>query len=49
MGIIPVVNLSCVDECELIPICIVPEKYVVVKLAFSHDWRAIKRTVKHSF
>ena len=47
-GIIPVVNLSGVDECELILICIVPEKCVVVKLAFSHDWHAIKRAVKHS-
>lgn len=48
MGIIPVVNMSGVDECELILICIVPENCVVVKLAFSHDWHAIKRAVKPS-
>ena len=40
--------MSGVDECELILIRIVPEKCAVVKLAFSHDWHAIKRAVKHS-
>lgn len=48
MGIIPVVNLSCVNECKLILICIVSEKYVVVKLAFSHNWHAMKRSIKCS-
>lgn len=33
VGIIPVVNLSCVDECELILVRVVPGKHVVVKLA----------------
>lgn len=47
-GIIPVVNLSGVEECELILIRIVPEKCVLVKLAFSRNWHAIKRAVKRS-
>lgn len=42
MSVIPVVNLSGGVECELILICIVPEKCVVVKLAFSRDWHAMK-------
>lgn len=48
MNVIPVVNLSGGIECELILIRIVPEKCVVVKLAFCRDWHAIKRTVKRS-
>lgn len=42
MGVIPAAQLSGVGECELIPICIVPEKRVVVELAFSPDWHSIK-------
>lgn len=46
VGIIPVVNLSGVNECELILVCIIPEKCVLVKLAFSHDWHVIKKHCK---
>lgn len=45
-GIIPVLNLSGVDACELILICIVPEKCVLVKLAFSRNWQCNKKGCK---